>query len=150
MPAEPTTQPTAQEAAARLADRPVRLADDRDRRIHAVTTVVLGAVIGVVMATQNVLATQVGAVLRGAVYFAVVGGAIAWSERAARAVPRHARLASRIGLIASLVVGLVAVLPWLNLSAQTSPNSAAMVVVGAAAITVPTAIAALWIARARR
>lgn len=91
-----------------------------------------------------------GTTLRAFGYLVIVGGALAWAERAARTVPRHAKLASRVGLGGSLVVGLTAVLPWLDLSAQSRPNTPAMAIVGAAAIALPSWIAAGDIATTRR
>src|SRR5690606_15130625 len=107
-----------------------------------IATATFGTAVGAVMAIQNVLAGPGGTVLRAFGYFVIVGGALVWAERAARTVPRYAKLAHRVGLGGSLVVGLTAVLPWLNLSAQTKPNTLAMAIAGAAAIALPSWIAA--------
>jgi hypothetical protein len=42
------------------------------------------------------------------------------------------------------------VLPWLNLSAQSRPNTLTMAIVGAAAIALPSMVAAGYIATTRR
>jgi hypothetical protein len=144
------TPPHAEQAPAQPDGQRRRLTDQRDRRVHALATALLGAVLGVVMASQNILAGPSGTALRTFGYLAVVAGALAWTERAADTVPRHAKLASRVGLGTSLVVGLTSVLPWLNLSAQTRPNTLAMAAVGAAAIALPSWLAAATIAWPRR
>ena len=145
-----STAPTPGQARDQLARTRPPLTDARDRRVHAITTATLGATVGAVMAVQNLLASASGTAVRAAVYVVVVGGALAWAERTARTVPRHAKTASRVGLVASLVAGLVLVLPWLNLSAQDRPNTVGMAILGAAAIALPSWVAAGYIARARR
>ena len=144
------TSPTPSEAREQLATSQHPLTGPRDRRIHAITTALLGVALGATMSVQNLLVGPGGTALRTLSYVVLVGGALAWAERTARTVPRHAKLASRVGLGGSLLVGLTLVLPWLNLSAQTRPNTVSMALVGAAAIALPSFIAAGYIARARR
>ena len=149
MPTTPTP-PDANQARAQLSTTHPQLTGPRDRRVHAITTATLGTAVGAVMAIQNLLVGPGGTALRALGYFVIVGGALMWAERAARTVPRHAKLASRVGVGGSLVVGLTAVLPWLNLSAQTRPNTLTMAFGGAAAIALPSWVAAGYIARSRR
>jgi hypothetical protein len=149
VPTDPTP-PNADQARTQLATSHPPLTGPRDRRVHAITTATIGAAVGGVMAIQNLLVGPGGTALRAFGYLVIVGGAIAWAERAARTVPRHAKLASRVGLAGSLVAGLTLVLPWLNLSAQDRPNTLAMVIVGAAVIALPSWVAAGYIARGPR
>jgi hypothetical protein len=144
------TPPNAEQARAQLATDHPPLTGPRDRRVHAITTATLGTAVGALMAIQNLLVGPGGTALRAFGYLVIVGGALVWAERAARTVPRHAKLASRLGLGGSLVVGLTAVLPWLNLSAQSRPNTLTMAIIGAAAIALPSWAAAGHIARTRR
>lgn len=134
----------------RLASSRRPLTGSRDRRVHAITTAILGVTVGVVMAAQNLLAGPGGTALRGLGYLVVVVGALVWVERAARTVPHHAKVASRLELGGSLVMSLTVVLPWLNLAAQCRPNTLVMAIAGAIVLAVPSWIAAGWIARARR
>lgn len=131
------------------ADRPT-LTGPRDRRVHAIAVTAVGTAIGAVMSVQNLLTGPGGTALRALSYLVIVGGAFAWAERAARTVPRHAKLATRLGIGGSLLVGLTLVLPWLNLAAQDRPNTLAMVLIGGAAIALPSWLAAAYIARVGR
>jgi hypothetical protein len=145
---EPTS-PTFSEARDQLATS-YELTGAHDRRVHAITTALLGVALGAPMGFQNLLVGPGGTALRTLIYAVIVGGALVWAERTARTVPRHAKLASRVGFGASLLVGLTMVLPWLNFSAQSQPNTVAMAIVGAVVIASPSWIAAGYIARARR
>ena len=149
MSAEPAS-PTPSEARDQLDTSHHPLTGPRDRQIHAITTALLGVALGAPMGFQNLLVGPGGTALRALAYFVLVGGALAWAERSARTVPRHAKLASRAGLGGSLLVGLTLVLPWLNFSAQSQANTLSMAIVGAAAIALPSWIAAGYIARPRR
>lgn len=144
------TAPTPDQARDQLATSHPPLTAPRDRRVHAITTATLGVAVGAVMAVQNLLVGPGGTALRAFGYFVIAGGALACAERAARTVPRHAKLASGAGLVASLAVGLTLVLPWLNLSAQSRPNTLGMAIVGAAVISLPSWVAAGYIVKARR
>ncbi|MEX5268761.1 hypothetical protein [Kocuria sabuli] len=65
-----------------------------------------------------------------------------WIERVARTVPRRAKVWSRGGIVASFVLTLTVVLPWLNLSARTSRNTWPVVTAGAVVAAVPALAAA--------
>ena len=140
------TPEQAREQLAASRSRSLRIAGDR--KVHAIGTAVLGLSVALLMAPQNVL-SGTSAIVADVIFVTVwMAGAI-WVERAARTVPRRARLWSRLGIGASIVVALVAVLPWLNLSAQTGPNTWPMVLAGALVISVPSLIAAVAIVRGR-
>lgn len=144
-------QPTPQEAREQLAAAQARqLGSARDRRIHAVGTAVLGLTVGVFMATQNMVSLGTSGALLFVAFAVVCLGEAWWVERAARTVPRRSRLWSRLGIGGSVVLALVVVMPWLNLSAQSGPNTWPMVTVGAAVAAAPSVIAAAAIAAGRR
>ena len=141
---------TPEQARAQLAASRARpLGSDGDRAVHAVGTAVFGLTTGFYMATQNLVTGTAGIVLSCLVVAIWVAEAL-WVERAARTVPRRASLWSRVGIGGSLVLALVVVLPWLNLRAQTEPNTWPMVLVGALVAAVPSLVAAAAIARGRR
>lgn len=114
----------------------------RDRVVHAAATAVFGVTSALYMAAQNILADWVSHSLRTAVFAAAWSVTVWWIERVARTVPRRAKVWSRGGIVASIVLTLTVVLPWLNFSAQTSPNTWPMVTAGAAVAAVPALIAA--------
>lgn len=144
------TRPTPQQAHEQLAaSRALSLHSTRDRKIHAIGTAVFGASMGVFMAMRNMV-TGVSAIALTCVYAAVLVAEVLWVERAARTVPRRAGRWSRLGIGASLVLALVVVLPWLNLQAQTEPNTWPMVLVAAVVVAVPSLVAATVIARGRK
>jgi hypothetical protein len=126
------------------------LPSPRDRKVHAIGTAAFGVGIGLFMAAQNMLSGPGGEVLRTALFFAVYLGVAVWVERATRTVPRRVRLWSRLGIAGSMVLALVAVLPWLNLHAQSEPNTWTMVFVGTLVAGAPSLLAAAVIARGRR
>lgn len=121
----------------------------RDRKVHAIGTAVFGVSIAFYMATLNVVSGSGRLLLTGA-FIAIGLGEAIWIERTARTVPRRARLWSRLGIGASLVLGLAAVLPWLNLRAQTEPNTWPMVLVAGLVVAVPSLVASALIARGPR
>ncbi|GGI04178.1 hypothetical protein [Egicoccus halophilus] len=125
------------------------LRNRRDRRIHATGTAVIGVVIASTLATQNVVGPR-GDIVRNVALLVLVLGAIVWMERAATTVPRRVRLLSRVGVGLSFVLGLTVALPWLNLRAQTEPNTWAMALGAAAVIAVPALVSAVAIATGRR
>lgn len=135
----PLTPDQAREQLARSATRSLR--SGRDRRIHAAGTAVTGITGGLFMASQNVVTGASRVVLSGVVLAVYLAG-VFWVERAARIVPRHARLWSRLGIGGSLVLALGLVLPWLNLRAQTEPNTWPMVLAGALLAALPSLVAA--------
>ena len=140
------TPEQAREQLAASQSQSLRIASDRN--VHAIRTAVLGLSVGLLTAPQNVL-SGTSAIVADVIFVTVwMGGAI-WVERAARTVPRRARLWSRLGIGTSILVALVAVLPWLNLSAQTEPNTWPMVLAGALVIAVPSLIAAVAIVGGR-
>jgi hypothetical protein len=142
--------PTPQEAREQLsASQPRRLTTRRDRTTHAVATATFGLALGVFSAAQNLAVSWVGEALLTAAFVLVVVGTASWVERAARTVPRRSRLWSRIGLGLSFVLSLLLVRPWLNLQAQTEPNTWPMVLGAAVAIALPSLVAAAVIARRR-
>jgi hypothetical protein len=114
----------------------------RDRAVHAAATAVFGVASALYMATQNILSDWVSHSVGTAVFAAAWLVTVWWIERVARTVPRRAKAWSRGGIVASFVLTLSVVLPWLNLSAQTSPNTWPMVTAGAAAAAVPALLAA--------
>jgi hypothetical protein len=124
------------------------LASPRDRRVHAIGTAVLGVSTAGVLAAQNLFSGAAQLVL-SAVFVAVCLGDVVWVERVARTVPRRAKLWARLGIGASLVLSLGVVLPWLNLQAQTEPNTWPMVLAGALVAALPSLVAAGAIARRR-
>jgi hypothetical protein len=121
----------------------------RDRRIHATVTAAFGLALGVFSAAQNLATTWADEALLTTGFVLVLVGMGLWVERAARTVPRRSRLRSRLGLGTSFVLSLVLVRPWLNLQAQTEPNTWPMVLGASVAIAVPSLIAASMIARRR-
>jgi hypothetical protein len=144
----PTVTP--EQARQQLAEIQARsLSLPRDRRIHAIGTAVFGVTSAILLVTRNVV-TGTGAVGLAVVALVVLVGEGVWVERAARTVPRRARFWSRLGIGASFVLGLGLVLPWLNLQAQTSPNTWPMVAAAAVVVAAPALTAAAAIARARR
>jgi hypothetical protein len=114
----------------------------RDRAVHAGATVVFGGITAFYMAAQNILAGWVSHTVGTAVFAAAWLVTVWWIERVARTVPRRAKAWSRGGIVGSFVLTLIVVLPWLNLSAQTSPNTWPMVAAGAAVAAAPALVAA--------
>lgn len=143
-------QPTPAQARERL-DASVRapLRNRRDRRVHAVHTAAIGVVIALALATRNVLSVGTDLVL-SVLVFGLMVGLLLWMERTTTTVPRRARLLARVGVGVSFVLGLTVALPWLNLRAQTAPNTWAMVLGAAAVIALPSLAAAVAIALGRR
>ncbi|MEF3119867.1 hypothetical protein [Kocuria flava] len=134
---------TPEQAREQLATVQARTLDtSRDRTIHARATAVFGVVTALYMASQNILADWISHSVRTAVFAAVWLVTVWWIERVARTVPRRAKVWSRAGIVASFVLTLTVVLPWLNLSAQTAPNTWPMVAAGAALAAVPALAAA--------
>ena len=113
-----------------------------DRTVHAAATAVFGVVTGLYMAAQNILADWVSHAVGTAVFVAAWLVTAWWIERVARTVPRRAKVWSRGGIVASFVLTLTVVLPWLNFSAQTAPNTWPMVAAGATVAAVPALLAA--------
>lgn len=143
-------KPTPQQAREQLAAAQSRsLASPRDRRIHAVGMVFFGVVIGLHMATRNLVSEGVYALL-GLVTISILLVGMIWIGRTARTVPRRVRMWSLSGFIASFLVGLWLVTPWLNFAAQTTPNSWPMILCAAAAVATPCLIAAAVIAMGRK
>lgn len=145
-----STHPTPEQAREQLVTSQARsLRSDRDRTVHAAGTVAFGLTLGAYMAARNVVsgATDIVASL---LFFGVWLGATIWVERSTRTVPRRTKLWSRLGLLASMLVALLAVVPWLNLQAQTQPNSWSMVLVSALVIAAPSLLAATTIVRGRQ
>ncbi|SOD97481.1 hypothetical protein [Blastococcus haudaquaticus] len=140
------TPEQAREQLAAVGGRSLHLA--RDRRIHATGTAVFGLTAAVHMTTQNVVTGAAQVVLSCVVLAIFVAEAVV-VERAARTVPLRARFWSRTGIGASFVLALGVVLPWLNLQAQTSPNTVPMVLGGAVLVAAPSLLAAVVIARRR-
>lgn len=143
-------QLTPEQARDQLAATQTRsLTSTRDRRVHATTMVVIGVVLGLHMACRNLVGAGVYALL-GLLAIGVLLAGMTWADRAARTVPRGVRWWSWGGSIASFLVGLGVVTPWLNLSAQSTPNTWPMLLGGAAVTAVPSLIAAVVIAAGRR
>ena len=137
---------TPEQAREHLATLQARTLDtSRDRTVHAGATAVFGVVTALYMASQNILAGWVGHTVGTAVFLAAWLVTVWWIERVARTVPRRAKAWSRAGIVVSFVLTLTVVLPWLNLSAQTSPNTWPMVAAGAALAAVPALAAAAMI-----
>ncbi len=144
-------QPSPQQAREQLTNIQSRsLSSVPDRRIHAIGTAIFGLALGFYAASQNIADEPLWFWVRTLACWALALGTLLWVERAARTVPRRARLWSRLGMCASLLVALVAVLPWLNLSAQTTSNSWAMVAIGGLVAAAPSLLAAVAIATGRR
>ena len=134
---------TPEQAREQLATIQARTLDtSRDRTVHAAATAVFGVASALYMAAQNILSDWVSHSLRTAVFAAAWLVTLWWIERVARTVPRRAKVWSRGGIVASFVLTLTVVLPWLNLSAQTTPNTWPMVAAGAAVAAVPALVAA--------
>ena len=134
---------TPEQARAQLATIQARTLDiSRDRAVHAAATAVFGVATALYMAAQNISADWVSHSLRTAVFAAAWLVTVWWIEQVARTVPRRAKAWSRGGIVASFVLTLTVVLPWLNHSAQTSPNAWPMVATGAAVAAVPALVAA--------
>ena len=141
---------TPQQARAQLAASQRQLtASRRDRTVHATGTAVVGLDCGLLAATQN-MAHGATKVVLSFVFFAAWLGAAAWSGRISRTVPRNARRWALCGIGASFALALFAVLPWLNLQAQDSPNTWPMALVAAVVVAVPCLVAAAVIAVGRR
>ncbi|MCM3689389.1 hypothetical protein [Kocuria rosea] len=134
---------TPDQARQQLATIQARTLDtSRDRAVHAGATAVFGVATALYMAAQNILDDWVSYTVRTAVFAAVWLVTVWWIERVARTVPRRAKAWSRGGIVASFVLTLTVVLPWLNFSAQTSPNTWPMVAAGAAVAATPALAAA--------
>ena len=134
---------TPEQAREQLATIQERTMDtSHDRTVHAAATAVFGVVTGLYMAAQNILADWVSHTIGTAVFLAAWLVTVWWIERVARTVPRRAKAWSRAGIVVSFVLTLTVVLPWLNLSAQTTPNTWPMVAAGAAVAAVPALVAA--------
>ena len=134
---------TPEQAREQLATIQARTLDtSRDRAVHAAATAVFGVATALYMAAQNILADWVSHSLRTAVLAAVWLVTVWWIERVAGTVPRRVKAWSRGGIVASFVLTLTVVLPWLNLSAQTAPNTWPMVAAGATVAAVPALAAA--------
>lgn len=114
----------------------------RDRAVHAGATAAFGAITAFYMASQNILADQFSHTVKTAAFAALWLLTVWWIERVARTVPRRAKVWSRSGIMASFVLTLTVVLPWLNHSAQSAPNTWPMVVAGSAAAAAPALVAA--------
>lgn len=125
------------------------LASSRDRRVHAVGTGVFGLAMGLFMTARH-MTSGTAAVVLTICFGGLLIGEVIWVERTARTVPRRAGLWSRLGAGVSLLLALGAVLPWLNLRAQSEPNSWPLVLVAAAVVAVPSLLAAAVISRGRR
>jgi hypothetical protein len=135
--------PTPEQAREQLATIQARTLDTaRDRAVYAAATAVFGVASALYMAAQNILADWVSHSLRTAVFAAAWLVTVWWIERVARTVPRRAKAWSRGGIVTSFVLTLTVVLPWLNFSAQTSPNTWPMVAAGATVAAVPALAAA--------
>lgn len=142
----PRLQTTPQQARQQLAVAAAhRGSPSRDRLIHASGTAILGLTIGVYMAAQNIV-SGASEIVMTAVFAAICLGQAYWVENVARTVPRRSRLWSRIGIGASIAVALAGVMPWLNLSARSEPNTWPMVLAGAAMAAGPSLVAAVVIA----
>ncbi|MFF0905034.1 UNVERIFIED_CONTAM: hypothetical protein RF653_15265 [Kocuria sp. CPCC 205316] len=134
---------TPEQARGQLATIQARTLDtSRDRAVHAGATAVFGVASALYMAAQNILADWVSHTVGTAVFAAAWLVTVWWIEQVARTVPRRAKVWSRGGIVASFVLTLTVVLPWLNLSAQTAPNTWPMVAAGATAAAVPAVVAA--------
>jgi cytochrome bd-type quinol oxidase subunit 2 len=141
---------TPEQAREQLAtSRPRSLRSERDRNVHAIGTAVFGLSLGLLMAPWNLL-SGTAELLLSATFLAVWAAAAIWVERRARTVPRRSRRWSRLGLGVSLALALVAVVPWLNLQAQTEPNTWPMALGAALVIAAPSLLAAAVIAGGRR
>ncbi|HSK23575.1 MAG TPA: hypothetical protein VK906_10385 [Egicoccus sp.] len=142
--------PTPAQARQRLdASGRAPLRNRRDRRIHAIHTATVGVVIAMALATRNVL--DIGSdVVLSVVMFGLMVALLVWMERTTATVPRRAGLLSRVGVGLSFLLGITVALPWLNLRAQTEPNTWGMALGAAAVTAVPSLVAAAAIARGRR
>lgn len=146
---ERDTTLTPDEARRRLdLDAATPLATTADRRLHAGSTALFGVGLGVLAVLSNVLDGLVASAVSGIVAAALLG-LLVWADGRARTVPRRARLISRAGVGASLLVGLAAVLPWLNLRAQDQPITWAAALAAIVLIALPSLVAAAMIARTR-
>lgn len=121
------------------------LVTSRDRAVHAGATAVFGVITVLYMAAQNMRSDRVSYTVATAVFVVAWVVAVCWIERVARTVPRRAKAWSRGGIAASFVLTLTVVLPWLNFSAQTAPNTWPMVAAGATVAAVPALVAAVVI-----
>lgn len=140
---------TPEHARDRLATAEARpLGRSGDAKVHASATAVFGISAAVFMASQN-LFTGASDFIVSLVFVVIWFGTVAWVERAARTVPRRARLWSRLGIGASMVLALGAGLPWLNYQAQSEPNTWPMVLAVSAVVALPSLVAAAIIARGR-
>lgn len=141
---------TPEQARERLsAGRNRSLGSTRDRRVHAIGTAVFGLAMGLFMTARHMTSGTAEVVLT-ILFGALLIGEVIWVERTARTVPRRAGLWSRLGAGASLLLALGGVLPWLNLRAQSGPNSWPLVLAAAAVVAVPSLVAAAVIARGRK
>lgn len=139
---------TPEQAQAQLAQSRKPLTSARDRMIHATGTAVGGLTFGLFAATRNITPGTESIVVPTVVVAFLLALAI-WVARAARTVPRRARLWSRLGVASSLAVAVVLVLPWLNLQAQAQPNTWPMALVGALVVAAPSLVAAAVVAGSR-
>lgn len=117
-----------------------------DRRLHAGSTALFGVGLGAMAVTSSRLDGLVGSAVSGILAAALLG-LLLWADSRARTVPRRARLISRVGVGVSLVVGLVAVLPWLNLRAQDQVIGWPLALAAVAVIALPSLVAAAAIGR---
>ncbi|GAA1481750.1 hypothetical protein GCM10009624_21900 [Gordonia sinesedis] len=145
---ERDTTVTPDEARRRLALGETSIANATDRRLQAGGTAAFGFGLGTMAVIGHLLSGRAGAVLSGVAAAALLG-VLLWVDARTRAVPRRARLISRVGVGASLLVGLAAVLPWLNLRAQDESTGWGVAALAVLVIALPALVAAALIGRAR-
>ncbi|RAX18166.1 hypothetical protein DC347_05510 [Pseudarthrobacter sp. AG30] len=146
-----TNHPTPEQACEQLSAVQARsITSERDRSVHALATAVFGATTAFYMASQNILAGGMAHAVKTVAFIALWLLVAWWIERAAKTVPRRARLWSRTGIAGSFVLSLIAVLPWLNHASQSADNTWPMVALGAVLAAAPALVAAAairWISR---
>lgn len=82
--------------------------------------------------------------------FCVLVAVVVCLSRVSRTAPRHAGVWGAAGSIASALVGVWAVMPWLAQAAETAPVSWPMGLAGAAVIAAPGLISGVVIAAGRK
>ena len=125
------------------------LDNPRDRRVHGIGTAVAGVLVAAYVALHGLVEASPWDDVVTACYVLLLLGVVAWQTRAARTVPRNARLVGYLGLGLS-VVAIMPVLGWTNWLEHTGDPHRLVVVAIASLVAAPAAVAGVAIAAGGR